>query len=408
VKKTLIFIAILGIICPAAFSVTWDEALDIAAKNSKEIQSAQKQVEASEWSYRSAYSTVLPHLSGSAGMSETTPDSTTEVTRSYSSSFSLSQTVFGGLENLYSIQSAYANLEYQKANFNSTQATYYYNLRSAFIETLTAQENVQLSRAILKQRKDNSNLIQLRYESGKEDRGNLMTTKADQANSEHDYISARRELKLSLLKLSQLLQAEVTEVASPKGLAEAGDPDLDNLTEKTPSYIMKQKQFESADIAKRATLSGYLPSVSLSASRRSSGEEWPPNEGSSSWSWSLSYSLFPGGSNIADSFIKGSQLDQAKADLDVAVKSLRYDMQNAYNGYLDALESLEVSKVQLSASKERAQITQVKYMNGLVNYDEWYRIENTYIQAQKTLLSSQKSAYVAEALWNKTYGGWVK
>jgi outer membrane protein TolC len=64
--------------------------------------------------------------------------------------------------------------------------------------------------------------------------------------------------------------------------------------------------------------------------------------------------------------------------------------------------------VQLAASKERAQITQVKYMNGLVNYDEWYRIENTYIQAQKTLLSSQKSAYVAEALWNKTYGGWVK
>jgi outer membrane protein TolC len=408
VKKSIIFIAIVSILSQRAFSLTWSEALDIAAKNSKEIQSAQKQVEASEWTYRKAYSSVLPQLSAGAGMSETTPDSTTEVTRSYSTSFSLSQTVFGGLDNLYNIQSAYADLEFQKASFNSTLATYYYDLRSAFIEVLTAQENVQLSRAILKQRKDNSNLIQLRYDSGKEDRGNLMTTKADQANSEHDYISARREHKLSLLKLSQLLQAEVTEVASPKGLAEAGEPDLDKLTKDNPTYVMKQKQFESSEIANKATLSGYLPSISLSASRRSSGEEWPPNEGSSSWSWSLSYSLFPGGSNIADSYIKGSQLDQAKADLDVAVKSLRYDMQNAYNGYLDALESLEVAKVQLAASKERAQITQAKYMNGLVNYDEWYRIENTYIQAQKTLLTSQKSAYVAEALWNKTYGGWVK
>jgi outer membrane protein TolC len=408
VKKTIIFIAILVIISPQTFSVTWSEALDIAAKNSKEIQSAQKQVEASEWTYRKAYSSVLPQLSGSAGMSETTPDSSTEVSRSYSSSFSLSQTVFGGLENLYNIQSAYAGLEFQKANFNSIQASYYYDLRSAFIEALTAQENVQLSRAILKQRKDNSNLIQLRYDSGKEDRGNLMTTKADQANSEHDYLASRRELKLSLLKLSQLLQTEISSVEAPKGLAEAGEPDLDKLVIETPTYIMNQKQFESADIANRATLSGYLPSISLSASRRSSGDEWPPNEGSSSWNWSLSYSLFPGGSNIADSFIKGSQLDQAKADLDVAMKSLRYDMQNALNGYLNALESLEVAKVQLSASKERAQITQVKYMNGLVNYDEWYRIENTYIQAQKTLLSSQKSAYLAEALWNKTYGGWVK
>jgi outer membrane protein TolC len=171
---------------------------------------------------------------------------------------------------------------------------------------------------------------------------------------------------------------------------------------------MKQKQFESADIANRATLSGYLPSISLSASRRSSGDEWPPNEGSSSWGWNLSYSLFPGGSNIADSFIKGSQLDQAKADLDVAVKSLRYDLQNALNGYINALESLEVAKVQLSASRERAQISQAKYMNGLVNYDEWYRIENAYIQAQNSLLSSRRSAYLAEALWHKTYGGWIK
>jgi len=407
-KKVFFCLLSIIFICVSAHSMTWDEALSVAAKNSKEIQSAQKQVEASEWSYRKAYSSVLPQLSGSAGMSETTPDSTTEVSRSYSTSVSLSQTVFGGLENLYNIQSAYANLEYQKASFDSTLASYYYNLRSAFIEALTAQENVQLSRAILKQRKDNSNLIQLRYDSGKEDKGNLMTTKADQANSEHDYISSRRELKLSLLKLSQLLQTDVSSVEAPKGLAEAGEPDLDKLMNETPTYIMKQKQFESADIANRATLSEYLPSISLSASRRSSGDEWPPNEGSSGWNWSLSYSLFPGGSNMADSFIKGSQLDQAKADLDVAVKSLRYDLQNAYNGYLDAIESLEVAKVQLSASRERAQITQAKYMNGLVTYDEWYRIENTYIQAQKSLLSSMKSAYVAEALWNKTYGGWVK
>jgi len=392
----------------AAFGLTWNEALDIASKNSGEIMSAKKQLEASEWTYRRAYSSILPQLSLSAGMSENSTDATPEASRSYSTSISVSQTLFSGLDNLYGIQSAYADLEYQKANLTSIQAAYYYDLRSAYINTLTAQENVKLSKEILDQRKQNTKLIQLRYESGKEDRGNYLTTKADEANSNHDHLAAQRELALALLKLSQLLQADVKNVEDPPELTKAGEPDMQKLLEVSPTYIMKQKQLESSEISQKTTYAGYLPSLSLSASRRSSGGDWPPGNPGNSWSLNLSYALFPGGSNFADSFIKGSQLDQAKADFDVSSKALQYDLQNALAGYRNAIESFDVSKVQLEASGERAQITQAKYLNGLVNYDEWYRIENTYVQAQKNLLSSQRSAYLAEALWHKTYGGWVK
>jgi len=407
-KKYFLTALILLIISVSSFPLTWKEALTLAEKNSKEIAGAKKQLEASEWSYRKAFSSILPQLSASAGMSENTADSTTEVSRSYSSAFSVSQTLFSGLENIYNIQSAYADLEYQKATLLSVKTAYYYDLRSAYIDALVAQENVGLSRQILKQRKQNTKLIQLRYDSGREDQGNLLTTKADQANSEHDYSAARRDLKLSLLKLSQLLGKDVLNAESDTKFSSAGEPDLDQVLRSTPTYIIQQKQLELAEISKNKNISEYLPSISLSASRRSTGDEWPPNTGSNSWGWNLSYSFLPGGSNIADSFITGSQLDAARYDFEVSIKQLRYDLENALLNYTNALELLDVAKIQLAAAKERVDISQAKYMNGLVAYDEWYRIENTYIQAQKGLLSAERTTFLAEAAWHKSYGGWIK
>ena len=72
------------------------------------------------------------------------------------------------------------------------------------------------------------------------------------------------------------------------------------------------------------------------------------------------------------------------------------------------MDALEVSKVSLAASAERAKITEAKYLNGLTTYDEWSRLNNSYILAQKGLLSAERSALVAEAAWHKSYGGWVK
>jgi outer membrane protein TolC len=151
-----------------------------------------------------------------------------------------------------------------------------------------------------------------------------------------------------------------------------------------------------------------LPSLSLSGSYRKSGDDWPPDTSSKSWSLSLSYSLFPGGSNVAERAIEGAQLDAAREDFARSVKDLRYSLQQAYQDYEDALEALEVTKISLAASQERAKITEVKYLNGLIGYDEWYRIENTSIQDQKSLLTSRKSALLAEASWHKTCGGYVQ
>ena len=408
-KKSILSLVLLAIFLSAdVFALTWPEALSLAQRKSHELISAQKEVETSEWTYRKAISAFLPQLSASASMTETENSTNSATSKSYSYGVNATQYLFKGTEGIYGIQSAYANVEYNKASLQATRASVLYDLRFAFIDLFYAQEDLALSEKILKEREQNTRLIQLRYESGKEDKGNLMTTQADEAQAKYDLSAAGRDLKLARLKLSQLLQSNVVQVEGSGELKAPPEPVFDELLETTPSYITARKQLEMAELSHKASISGFLPSLSLSGNYRKKGSDWPPDEDSRSWSLNLSYPFFPGGRNIADRAIAGAGLDQAREEFDQSAKDLRYSLEENFEGFKDALQALEISKISLAAAEERAKITNVKYLNGLTGYDEWYRIENNNIRAQTGLLNAEKSAMLAEANWHKTYGGYVK
>jgi len=385
----------------------WAGVVSSAEKNSNELISAKKQMESAEWTYKKTYSNFLPNISANASISETT-SGTAEGNTSYSYGISATQNIFRGMENIYSLNSAFSDYEYYKANYKSVRATVYYELRSAFVDLLAAQENVSLLKKILDQRKGNARLIKLRYESGKEDKGNFMRTEADLAEAEYNLSSAERDLKLARLKLSQLAGAGIDRVDGSMEAVDSARPDFNDILEDVPSYLMARYQLEQAEINKNATISGFLPSLSVSGRWNKSGDEWPPERDSSSWSVNLSYSFFQGGGNFIDPIIYDIKLDKAKEDFEKSKKDIRFNLEDAFEEFKDAVESLNVKIISLAASEERAKIARAKYLNGLMSYDEWDRIETDYINAQKGLLTAQKGALIAEALWHKSYGGYIK
>ena len=120
----------------------------------------------------------------------------------------------------------------------------------------------------------------------------------------------------------------------------------------------------------------------------------------------LSYSLFPGGSNIADKFINDINLDKAKRDFESGKKSLRYNIEAAYSSLKNALDNLEVKRAQLDAANERSIIADAKYQNGLISFDDWNRITSDGITAQRNYLNAKRNAFEASAAWKNSYGGW--
>ncbi|OGC04914.1 hypothetical protein A2276_03040 [candidate division WOR-1 bacterium RIFOXYA12_FULL_43_27] len=400
--KIILLIVFLFLASCASFGATWQETLTLTDKNNEQIKSAVKQAESYEWSYRKSFSSFLPQLSASAGMTRSgTSDS-------YSYGLSATQSIFSGFENIFNMQAAYAQYCYQRESAQNTRATAYYNVRSAFVSTAIASENIKIQEAILKRRKENSRLIQLRFESGRENHGNLLRTQADVLQAEYDLTAAKRSLELARLNLSQLVGEEIKEVAAPDKVMEPALPQTETLLPVSPAYLMSKYQLESAEISQRATLSEFLPTLSLSGNYKKSGSSWPPASRSDSWSLNFSYSFFPGGSNFADRIIYGLKLDQAKEDFKKSEKDLRYNIEDAAVNYKNAAQALLVKAAYLKAAEERAKIARTKYVAGLMSYEDWDRIENELVSSEKDNLSQKSRALLAEAAWYKSYGGWIK
>jgi outer membrane protein TolC len=387
----------------SANAATWQQVSDLAVNNDDYV-SASKQLDSAEWSYKKAWTNFFPQLSASAGYSETVVPE--DMPKSYSLGLSASQTLFKGFQNLNALKTAYSNYQYYLAGFNKARSDVYYNLRTAFVGLYISQENLDLAQQILTRIKENARMIKLRYDSGREDKGNLLTTVASQRDAEYGVASAKRALELSKLKISQLISSEVKSTDGTIDISLEADPDMERLTEAAPSYLMAKYQLENSDIAAQNTLGEFLPTVSASYSYRKNGEDWPPDTLGKSWGVNVSMPLFPGGSNIADKYINDINFEKAKRDFESNKKDLRYNIGNAYSNAKNALDSLEVKKAQLSAANERSKIADAKYQNGLITFDEWNRITNDNITAQKNLLQGKRSALESVAAWKNSYGGY--
>lgn len=407
IKILAIPILVFFLAVPVA-ALSWPDIKELAPGINNDLKSAEKDLESAEWSYRKSFSVYLPQVSANASIRENISATTGAAAKIYSYGLSASQTLFDGMGGIYDIQTAHLNVKYKRAYLQSIKSAVYYDLRKAYVDLLTAQENVKLLGKILSQQKENVRLIKLRYESGKEDKGNLMQTQSDQAQAEYDVASAKRSVTLARLKLTQLLEKEFASVEGKSGVKNPAVENFEDLVKNTPSFVMAESQLKSAETAKNSVLSEFLPSVALSGSYNKSGNSWDSSVSSKSWSLNVSMPIFPGGSNIADIFIKNANLEKAKEDFSGSIKTLRYSVQEAYEAYLDALEALKVADASLAASSEREKISKAKYLNGLADYDEWNRMETAYITAQKNKLSREKSALLAEAAWHKSYGGWVE
>ena len=404
-RKLFIFL-FLGFFTCQANALTWQAAMSLAAINSNDIKSAQKQLEAYRWSYFRTYSSFLPQLSANLSVGESTGASG----NSYSDSYGLSvrQSLFSGMTNYYNARSAAVSLDINAASLQSTMADYYSQVRAGFVDLFIAQNNLTVQRKIRQSREANLRMIQLLYDGGTEDKGNYLRTRSQLASADYNIAAAMRQLELAQLKLSQLIGANVSSAEGELAVASVSLPDYDNLMKSAPANIIAKSQLELAEISRKASLSGFLPTVSLNGSYQNSGNSWPPTNSSKSLSLNVSLPIFPGGSNFADRVIAGFQLDKAREDFAKSQKDLYFSIRQAYNDLKDAIEAYHVQKTALAASAERARIAQASYMNGLISYNDWDLIQNDYINNQSSLLNYQRNMLVAEANWYKSYGGWVK
>ncbi|MDD5292247.1 MAG: TolC family protein, partial [Candidatus Omnitrophica bacterium] len=220
----------------------------------------------------------------------TSGSSTTATTDSYSYGLSATQLIFDGRKTANEIKAASQDIKAAQESYRFTSSEVKYNLRSAFVNLLKEQELIKVIEEIVKIRRNSLMLISLRYESGLEHKGALLTAEANVAQANFELSQAKRDLELMQVKLNKEMGREEFEPMIVKGDFEISDtvkekPDFDELINNNPSVLqaIAKKNSASFDIKSAMLISHRsFPVQQAPVNRAPSGL---PRASSGIWVW---------------------------------------------------------------------------------------------------------------------------
>jgi outer membrane protein TolC len=251
-------------------------------------------------------------------------------------------------------------------------------------------------------------MVQLKYESGREDKGSLMRIDADRTQARYNLEQDRRAQQNYSLALGQAIGRDDLTPLTVTGTMAYGAPapsiDLRQLIDQTPEHLIARSTVEKAVAGITSAQSSLYPSLSLSAGTSRSGPQW--NADSSRWNigFNLSYPFFTGGKNIYDIKIARSAKAASDQSLRQTDQALATKLNSVYTSFIDAVANVGVREKYLAASETQSRITTQKYVNGLASYLDWYTFENDFINSQRSLLNARHDAVLSEAQFQNALG----
>ena len=391
--------------------VTWDDCVGELIRNNPQLQASGAAVEKARADVMGNYGPFLPQISadGSLGKSNTELDTGYQDSTSYRASLSAYQSLFAGFGDVATLRRSQAMLTLAEINLQTTKAALSATLRQSFARLLFAQDFVLLSEVIAARRKENVNLVEMRFEAGRENKGSFLRNKAFYRQALFDMTQSHRGLKTAQQQMAATLGRHEITILTVTGnwdsavLPEA--PDFNALARQTPDYRSATTQVRAAKEGVRIAKRDFYPTWSVNGSiGRSDDDSLIPKNDQWSVSTVISYPLFTGGRHWYG--VRGARDDQRKAEntLNDTENQMVATLEDRFVAWQDAAERIDVQNEFLNAAEVRAEIARAQYQNGLLSFEDWDLIENDLIDKQKAMLTSQRDAVVARAAWEKTLG----
>jgi len=405
----LVCFTVFGAVCSnaAAQALTLDKCLAEAAENNPDLAAAREALHKARFHYQSAYSTFLPQVSVGVSRGRSGSESAETPNDANSVGVSANQSLYNGGRDRAAVEEADAVREVTEWELRILEAQLTYSTCDAFARLLFAQESIAVTEVIAKRRQDNVNLLQLRYEGGREHKGSLLRMVAASRQADFDVVAAHRNVQVARRRLARLLGRSESDAVA-EGQLEVVTPGVvtnwSALVAQTPDHRLALAQVRASKAGVVQARGRFRPSLSANASAGRGGESWPPNNDDWSVGLSMSFPVFSGGADYLN--VKSAQAEQRRTEASARSKDdeLAYVLEQAYADFCNATDNVKVQQNFLEAATTRAEIARSQYTSGQLSFDNWDLIENDLINAQKSHLASRRDAVIAAANWEKAQG----
>lgn len=399
---------------PGEEVLSWEDCVREAAKNHPDLISARESVKSSQADRTIAASVLFPQVSAdfNASRSDSSGGASSDktgATDSYNYGINGSQLVFDGFQNVNKVNAAAENIKAARESYKFTSSQVRLRLRGAFINLLKAQEALRIREEIFQRRRQNFELVSLRYEGGMENKGSLLTEQANVRQAQFDVTQAKRGIELAARQLTKEMGRSEMAPMTVNGDFLVNDaarekPDFTAIALNNPSLQELVAQKNAAVFDLKSAKGEFLPSITASGNAGRSGSRWPP--GGDEWSIGAAVSLpiFGGGKRFAGVSKANARLNKAQADERSAKDGVIESLQSAWTSLRDAMDNVDVKRQFLAADEERAKIAEAQYSIGFVSFNDWLIIEDNLVNSKNSYLDAQAQALTSEANWIQAKG----
>jgi outer membrane protein TolC len=276
---------------------------------------------------------------------------------------------------------------------------------------LYTQEEIGVNKSIRDLWDQNAQMISLRYDSGRESKGNDMRTQAEFLQADVALTQAGRDLQVSRQQLAQALGQDDFSALSVTGTWAAARapetaPDLNALVDHLPSVLVQNAVVDQAKASIHAAQSALFPTLSLNYNRGLEGSSEFPKSPYWIFTGLVSYPLFGGGPTATYYAVSAANKTYQKAQQDLQTVRLqaRSTLESAWSGFALAEDQVRVQRAFLDSAIQRKQESDIMYQSGLMTFQDWELIMNDYVNFQKSYLSAEQNLISAEGQWRFATG----
>ncbi len=406
-------------------NLSWQDCVQEVIEHNAELRAANAKLEAAQETLSGSWSTFMPEVSTSLdaiyGNANTTTTSVTATSLTSSTlttsndpdttfrfTLGATQNLFAGFRDRAKVDQASADVHVAEAARQSTRAKVSHDLKVSYAGLLFAQQSVVLQRKIIARREQNLKLVELRFQSGRENRGSVLLSKAYLDQADFNALQATHQVETARSQLARVLGRDEDEsfTIDDDFPLEPLVPNLHyaSLAQETPEYRQAVAQEERADATVNLARSGYYPTLGVNGNVTRTDDSFFP--GNQRWSIgaTLTIPLFSGGRDYFGTRSAVASRKASSAELENTSRELLTRLREAYNNYQEASQKLKVDQSFLEAAFRRSEIARGKYNNGLMTFDDWDVIENDLIARETTVVQSRRELASAEAAWQQVRG----
>lgn len=426
---TRIFVALALLPCIGwSAQLTWNDVVNMALKENTSLSQANQQYFAAQENVQVARRGYLPSIRASVSATRIgsrsggggaivsngvvlSSSSSSSISNNYLGALNLTQNIFNGFEDESKIDQAEWRVKDSFWSRERVKSDLSYNLKQAFANLLYAQEYLKLTDDIIERRESNYKLVSIRYDNGRENKGSVMLSEAHMEQAKLDNIAAEDALRVARSTLLAYLNREGFDDYEATGelpMANIAikENEIVNLATETPDYNRAVTTEKIA--AKEITVarSNFLPSLDLTGNVTRQDQTFFPTRDNERWSMALTLSI-----PIFDGFADYSATKSAIFSKYAAEESKRTTFLNLVPQIKQAQTLAKQSDIKFSvdtkfknASATRAEISRIKYNNGLLTFEDWDIIENELITRQITYLQSKRDRVIRYANFEKVIG----